>query len=242
MVKLQSRVTESVSLTRQEGEPICLSGNKLYFRYYVKVAHGKEEVRYGCVDLGVSRKDFTPVTFDQVPKGPQYKKADVDPDEIAFGLWMIQEAGLPCKSRFGYPVKGYQNISTKDRDDVDLQDFKAAAHENWSCECDSNHNAVKPAYWWRITDALLNRAKGMAEERAQAIEAELNRGWKPTRELDESDTAIVLAIFDFNGDEKGLVTALKSSWGADIRDRDVKIDKLLTKKIKLPKLLEEYIP
>jgi len=242
MVLLKSRVTESVSLTRQDGEPICLSGNKLYFRYFVKVAHGKEEVRYGCVDLSVSRKDFTPVTFDQVPKEPQYKKADVDPDGIAFGLWMMQEAGLPCKSRIGYPVKGYQNLRYKDRDDIDLQDFKAAAHDNWSCECDSDGNAVKPAYWWRITEALLNQAKGMAEEKAQAIEAELNRDWKPTRELDESDTAIVLAIFDFNGDKKDLVTALKSSWGVEIRDSDVKIDKLLTKRIILPKPLEELIP
>lgn len=242
MVLLNKRVTESVSLTRRKGEPICLSGNKLYFCYSDKVAHGREEVKYGCVDLSVSRKDFTAVEFDQVPKGPQYKKAKVDPDEIAFGLWMIQEAGLPCKSRFGYPVTGYQNIKFKDRNDIDLEDFKAAVHQNWSCEVDSNGNVVKPAYWWRITDALLSQAKGMAEEKAQAIEIELNRDWKPTRELDERNTAIVLAIFDFNGDKKGLVIALKSSWGAEIRDSDVKIDKLLTKKIILPKPLEELIP
>lgn len=242
MVELQSHVIESVSLTRQKGEPVCLSGNELYFRYSAKVGHGREETRYGRVILSESRRQFESVKFDQVPRGPQYKKADVDPDEIAFGLWMIMEAGLSSRSRFGYPVKGYQNIRSKDRNDVDLRDFKAAAHERWSCECDNNHEAVTPAYWWRITDALLNQARSMAEERAQAIEAELNRDWKPTRKLDGNDTAIVLAIFDFNGDKKDLVTALKTSWGAEIRDSEVRIDKLLTRKIILPKPLEELIP
>lgn len=241
MVELYNRVTESVSLTRQRGEPICLSGNVLYFCYRERVGQNRDGIRYGYVDLSRSRNGFTPVTFDQVPKGPQYRKADVDPDEIAFGLWMMKEAGLPCKSEFGYPVKGYQNVMVKDRNDVDLRDFKAAAHEHWSCECDDGH-AATPAYWWRITDALLNQAKHMAEQKAQAIEAELNRDWKPTRKLDENDTAIVLGIFNFNGDKKSLVTTLKTSWGAEIRDSDVKIDKFLTKRIILPKPLEELIP
>ena len=165
--------------------------------------------------------------------------------EIAFGLWLINYAGmkhyvlaqaeyLPVRTPMG------SSITAKSREQVTVKDFTEAATQNWSCAM-VDGQSVKPSYWWGITEELMNKAQSVADERRKTLEAKVNAGWKPMRVLSAEDTAMVLGIFNFNGDKKGLVTALQS-WGVEIKDSEVKVDKLITKRIELPKTVEELIP
>lgn len=245
MVGLDPQVVESIALTRQEGEAFLLDGNKLYFKYFIKGNRGKEEVKYGYVDLSLSRKTFKPVEWSEVPKWPQKQEVSVNVYEIAFGLWLINYAGakhkvlaqveyLPVRTPLG------SSVTAKSRDQVTVKDFIEAATKDWSCAM-VDGQPVKPSYWWGISEELMNKAKSIAEERRKTLEAKVNAGWRPTRVLSAEDTAMVLGIFNFDGDKKGLVTALLS-WGVEIKDSEVKVDKLITKRIELPKTVEELIP
>jgi len=245
MVGLTPQVVKSVSLTKQEGEPFLLDGNRLYFSYEERGKHGKTMKRYGYVDLE-SRKSFTRVELSEVPKWPNKFEATVNVYEVAFGLWLVNYAGLThCKDRTEeyLPVRQVvgSNRIAKSREEVTLKDFTAAAREDWSCRM-MDDQPRKPAFWWDITDELMEKAKQIADNRKTELERVRNKGWKPMRVLDLKDTAAVLGIFTFDGDEKSLVTALRS-WGAEIRDSDVHVDrKGFTKYVRLNKTVEELIP
>lgn len=245
MVGLDPQVVESIALTRQEGEAFLLDANKLYFRYCVKGKRGQEQVKYGYVDLALSRKTFKLVQWSEVPQWPQKQEVEVNVYEIAFGLWLIKYAGVKhyMVARAEYlPVRNHigSNIIAKGRDQVTVKDFTEAATQDWSCAM-VDGQSVKPSYWWEITKELMNEAQSIADERRKTLEARVNAGWKPMRNLSAEDTAMVLGIFNFDGDKRGLVTALQS-WGVEIKDSEVKVDKLITKRIELPKTVEELIP
>lgn len=240
MVGLSAQVVESVALTRQEGEPFLLDGNRLYFSYEKKEKHDHID-KIGCVDLSVSRKSFEVVEASEVPRWPEYRTINVDVRQVAFGYWLIEHAGyalpkeyLPVKRRYG------SNVTGKLLNQITLSDFTEAMEQEWPCEMHQDQ-VVTPAFWWDISEGLITRAKSYAQEKRERLEARANHDWKPMRVLDASETASVLGIFSFDGDKKSLVSALLS-WGVEIKDADVKVDKLLTKRIILPATLEELIP
>lgn len=245
MVGLTPQVVKSVSLTKQEGEPFLLDGNRLYFSYEERGKHGKTSKKYGYVDLE-SRKSFTKVELSEVPKWPKKFEATVNVYEVAFGLWLVNYAGLThSKDRPEeyLPVRQVMgsNRIAKSREEVTLKDFTAAAREDWSVRM-MDDQPRKPAFWWDITEELMEKAKQIAESRKAELERVRNKDWKPMRTLDLKDTAAILGIFTFDGDEKDLVTALRS-WGAEIRDSDVHVDrKAFTKYVRLSKTVEELIP
>lgn len=234
MVILSRMAVESVSLTKQEGEPYLLIGNKLYFKYYKKVKRGAEETSYGYVDISISRRSFTPCLESTVPRIPERKTVDVSWQMIAFGFWMIR---MSAKGPYYHvPVGQYQ----KGISQLTLSDF---AHVVDRYQCDDHYQWEDEQFHsWRIPQELLDEAKQNAQKTKCEVEAKLNKNFVPTRVLDEELTAQVLGIFNFDGDKKGLVTALKSSWDVEIKDSDVKIDKFFTGRILLPKTIEELIP
>jgi len=247
MVGLTPQIVKSVSLTKQEGEPILLDGNRLYFRYKVRGAHGRETEKWGFVDLTISRKTFTPVEFHEVPSWPQKVEVKVNVHEVAFGLWWIAYAGSShrqlTQGEEYLPVRHQRDsrVIAKDRKQVTVDDFTDAATQNWSCAMDKGQS-VRPSYWWGISEELMEEAKRIAKEREADLDRQVNSDWTPMRVLGPEETAFVLGIFNFDGDKKSLVTALKS-WGAEIKDGEVSIDKLgFTGRIKLATTVEELIP
>lgn len=244
MVELTPQVVKSVSLTKQEGEPFLLDGNRLYFKYQERVNKGKMETRYGYVDLD-ARTTFTRVEFTEVPKWPKRPEVSVNLNEVAFGLWWLKYAGRShakgSSAEFLPTPETSDGKRSKSRNHVTLTDFYEARRETIGA---SNSCGVegRPSFFWDITEELMDEARQFASQRVDELEAEVNEVWKPIRVLDAHDTAVVIGIFSFDGDKKGLVTALKS-WGAEIKDSDVSVDrKFLTKYIHLAKTVEELIP
>lgn len=238
MVILKHMLTESVSLTKQKGQLLALDGNTLYFTYR-QGSGAKTITAYGKVDLSVSRTRFERVEDGEVPKQVMKRVFDVDERQVTFGAWLMNYSGLSVGDHGWLPIFSPSGErSSKRFEDVSLRDFKQAllvlAHQP---------EGHPDAELWGITQELIDAAQQWTSNRKLQLEKEANSEYHSVRELNEVDTAVVASIFDFNGDAKSLVTALKSSWGVELKDSEVKVDKLgFSKTIKLPSTVEELIP
>lgn len=237
MIILSSMITESVSLTKQEGTVLALDGNKLYFKYRPR-GEKKPMDHYAYVDLSATRTAFKSVNSDQVPAQRPRPRVEVDERVVMFGLWLIHHAADRKAFSNDYPRwSPAGQIESARFDRIDFDDFKQAllhmGKPSWGYQMQS----------WDITQEIIDQGQQIANDQRRKLEQEVDRHYQPFREADESLTAQILGVFNFVGEKKDLVIALKSSWGVDLKDSDVKLDKIgFTKAIHLPKTVEELIP
>lgn len=230
MVHLNSSVVESVALTKQEGKPEFLSDNILYFQYKSKGIFKEEDVSYGYVDLSTSRRKITPIQACEYPKLPIRPEQHVDEWLVGFGFWLVNIGSVLPDSIWRVVREGSNQIGETAA--------KLRVHDYYNAFQDIPRGSRKE---WQIENILPTVTKIISQKQSQ-IDDQLDRKFTPMRELSDDDTSIVLGIFNFDGDQKSLVTALKSSWNVELKDSDVKIDKFLTKKITGIKSLEALIP
>jgi hypothetical protein len=248
MVKLTRMEVESIGCTKLRGSPCYLDGDKLYFTAELRDKNGEISETRCCMDCSISRKKWDLVEDDQWPTEPQPWNGALKWEVYAYSLWVVWMHELEVTSgqeiTFSIDRKGtghWEYVSWKDctfRDYWRLQEYKISP---------SNASLImqKSGYAGEFTD-VYDYVRQKAEEKATGQTALVrmikNAHFEPMREIGEEETAFLVGLFNFDGDKKALCTALKSSWNADLSDKEVKVDSLITKKFTLPKPLEDYIP
>lgn len=230
MVRLAELVTEKIGLTRLEGVPEFLDGNKLYFVYYTRGKGGTEEVNYGVIDLSVSRKQYQTLMVADYPRVPQLNVPEVDEELIRYGTWLIWWGSW---NQGIYPVKSNYRVGA-DLHEIDFNTWRR-------CRDLNQHVLEKGQREWYFPEIANKEAVNYIQQVKAGVKAVAEAKFHPMRQLDSTLSAAVSSIFSFDGDKKQLVSVLKSSWGADLKDGDVKID-LLTKRIIGIESLEDLLP
>jgi hypothetical protein len=238
---------ESIGCTKLRGCPCFLDGNKLYFIAELKDKDGNLSQTKCCMDCSISRKKWDLVKDNQWPIEPQPWEGTLSWEVYAHSLWTEHMYRLEVISGRNFEFRiddgnfKYRMVPWRD---CTVSDFLKIYENKWIPQ-----NAGQIVQEGDATQAFANLRKVVrqeAEQRAanetQMVRQLKNVNFKPMREIGEGDTAFLLGLFNFDGDKKALCTALKSSWNADLSDKDVKVDSLITKRFTLPKPLEEYIP
>lgn len=230
MVRLAELVTEKIGLTRLEGVPEFLDGNELYFTYYTRGKGGTEVVNYGVMDLSVSRKQYRTLMVADYPRVPRLIIPEVDEELIRFGTWLVWQGSMNPGI---YPIRSDYRVG------ADLHEID---YDTWRRCRDLNQQVLEPGQReWKFPRIVNKVAESNIQQVESAVRQLAEAKFHPMRHLDSTTSATVASIFSFDGDKKQLVSVLKSSWGADLKDGDVKID-LLTKRIIGIESLEDLLP
>lgn len=243
MVKLAPIVTECIGLIKAKCQPMYLEGNTLYFEMLSRNEDGEFTTTRCRMDCSISRKSYEYVDDADWPSEPKPRQVDVNVTFLVCLIWAMEAVGVQATMGRVPTYPSIKDSCYKLIEDLTQEDIIDIINNDrmpqWL-------NAAERELFEDKFLALSEHAVEMGKEMAASYEANaetiLNEGFEPMRELGQDLTSIITGIFNFDGDKKSLVTALKSSWNVDLHDADVVVDKFFSRKISLPQTLEELIP
>jgi hypothetical protein len=212
MKALYPRNPEQIALTQYLGIPEFLDGNRLFFVATGCLKGREPDFTYGVVDLSKGRDYSSRVPKSSYPVKPIRSIAHCDVKTSLFGDWLVNIGNRCNPYDESILVQRPGGIYPGTINELTVESFY--------------HACQKPelAESMGVTSEWIRTITEKAERRRAERQLKLDAKFKPMPEYNEELTQAIVRIFTFHGNKKELVTALKTSFGVELRDSDVKVD------------------
>jgi hypothetical protein len=212
MKVLKQHESEMLALTKHTGVAEFLDGNRVYVKVDQPIKTKTHILTsYGFIDIEVSRKDIWPIEYSEYPHPPRKIIVKVNKGVVEFATWLLYVASLRSE-KFQYP----QDVL--DHAHKTIAEIKLCDFNNMKC-------ATARLEENGINEGLMREAEDTYSRLTSICEEQAESNYHPWDELDAETTSAILHLLDFDKDKKEFVSYLKTSFGAELKDNEVKFEK-----------------